>query len=244
MVGIFSTNRSDALGLERARSYLKYAVGEVILIVVGILIAIQLDGMQRDRAERALETRYLQALMEDIRFDIENSEGWFNRFEGKVAGLKAAKEYFHTGVDMEDPDALLTTIGKGGSGSRGRLVGDSPTFRDLISTGSLRYVQSQELKASIMDFYGYKDFVGIYANNLRTNYAGFTNSIRPYDPAGNLEKDPRDIEVALRKFKEPEFLSLVNQELTYAYSINNVMSIHRQNAQDLVSEIAAYLGMQ
>lgn len=242
MVGIFSKSRSDTFGLERARNYLKYAIGEVLLIVVGILIAIQLDGMQRDRAEGELETRYLQALLEDIRFDIENSEGWFNRFEGKVAGLKATKEYFYTGVSIEDPNALLSTFGKGGSGSRGRLVGDSPTFRDLISTGSLRYLQSEELKASIMDFYGYKDFVGIYANNLRTEYAGYTNSIRPYDPAGNLEKDPRDIEVALRKFKEPEFLSLVNQELTYAYSINNVMRIHRQNAEDLAAEINDYLG--
>lgn len=244
MVGIFSTNRSDALGLERARSYLKYAVGEVVLIVVGILIAIQLDGMQRDRADRALETRYLEAIVQDLGFDVENSDIWFDRFDGKVSGLKAAKDFYFSEELPENPDTFLSTIGRGGSGSRGRLVADTPTFRELISTGGLRVLRNDQLKAAILGFYNYKEFVGIYADNLRTDYASFVNSVRPYDPTGNLAKDPRDIEVAWARFKDPEFLSLVNQELTYAYSINNVMSIHRQNAQDLSAEITAYLEAQ
>lgn len=41
---IFRTTRKDTLNNGKTSKYFKYAVGEIILVVIGILIAIQIDS--------------------------------------------------------------------------------------------------------------------------------------------------------------------------------------------------------
>lgn len=50
--------------------YLKYAFGEIILVVVGILIALQIDSWNDDRLDRIQERAYLQSMLTDLREDV------------------------------------------------------------------------------------------------------------------------------------------------------------------------------
>ena len=46
--------------------YLKYAVGEIILVMVGILLALQVNNWNENRKERAQETILLKQLLTDF----------------------------------------------------------------------------------------------------------------------------------------------------------------------------------
>lgn len=46
--------------------YLKYAIGEIILVVIGILIAVQINSWHQDRNRKAVELVLLQQLKEDM----------------------------------------------------------------------------------------------------------------------------------------------------------------------------------
>ena len=50
--------------------YMKYAIGEIILIVVGILIALQINDWYQARQDRQLERAYLALLQQDLADDI------------------------------------------------------------------------------------------------------------------------------------------------------------------------------
>jgi hypothetical protein len=241
MVGVFSKLRAALFDATRMRGYVVYAAGEVILIVLGILIAIQLDTAQQLRQERRLEQAYIENLLEDVRFDITRSEVWFSRFDGKVNGLLLAKDFYFGDEEPEDLSEFLSAVGKGGSGSRGAVLAITATYAELISTGNLRYIRDNAVKNEILDYHTYKDFIEQYMSNLRSEYAPYTNSGRPYSPRGGLAEDTRDVPVALARFKRPEFLELVNQELTYAYSADSVMRVHRDQAEDMVVKLESYL---
>lgn len=47
-------------------NYLLYAIGEVLLVVVGILIAVQLNNLNESRKERAVEVDILQGIRSDV----------------------------------------------------------------------------------------------------------------------------------------------------------------------------------
>ena len=47
--------------------YLKYAIGEIILVVIGILIALQINTWNNQQIDRNKEQEYLQNLVEDIK---------------------------------------------------------------------------------------------------------------------------------------------------------------------------------
>jgi hypothetical protein len=46
--------------------YLKYAIGEIVLVVIGILIAVSINGFVNDYSDSKKETKYLIALNNDI----------------------------------------------------------------------------------------------------------------------------------------------------------------------------------
>ncbi len=49
--------------------YLKYALGEIVLVVVGILIALQINDWYQDRLDRRSEREYLLSMMRDLTED-------------------------------------------------------------------------------------------------------------------------------------------------------------------------------
>lgn len=51
--------------------YLLYAIGEIVLIVLGILIALYLDDLQAARQAREVETKMLEELASDLQSNIE-----------------------------------------------------------------------------------------------------------------------------------------------------------------------------
>jgi hypothetical protein len=48
----------------------KHAIGEIILIVVGVSIALAADGWRQDRANRVTELEYIEGLIRDLGRDI------------------------------------------------------------------------------------------------------------------------------------------------------------------------------
>jgi hypothetical protein len=56
------------------RKYLLYALGEIALVMVGILLALQVNNWNEERKKADLAESYLTALKEDLILDIENFE--------------------------------------------------------------------------------------------------------------------------------------------------------------------------
>lgn len=70
MLRIFRNLRKQLLANNKVGAYLKYAVGEVILVVVGILIALQVNNWNENRKQRAKELHYLANLKNDLNLNI------------------------------------------------------------------------------------------------------------------------------------------------------------------------------
>ncbi|RMA56269.1 hypothetical protein BXY75_3468, partial [Ulvibacter antarcticus] len=47
--------------------YLIYAIGEIALVVIGILIALSLNNWNQKKSERNSETQYIFSLIEDAK---------------------------------------------------------------------------------------------------------------------------------------------------------------------------------
>lgn len=71
MIKFFSKIRRKLLQESKTGEYLKYAIGEIVLIVIGILIAVQINNWNQDRKEDRILKAYLGKIkshtMEDIR---------------------------------------------------------------------------------------------------------------------------------------------------------------------------------
>jgi sensor domain CHASE-containing protein len=59
MIKFFRKIRQKMLTENKFSKYLLYAIGEIILVVIGILIAIQLNNLNENRKERDRELTFL-----------------------------------------------------------------------------------------------------------------------------------------------------------------------------------------
>lgn len=74
MFKFFRGIRQKLVAQESTRKYILYAFGEILLVVIGILLALQVNNWNEQRKEADLAETYLIALKEDLALDIENFE--------------------------------------------------------------------------------------------------------------------------------------------------------------------------
>ncbi len=71
MLRFFSKIRYQLAAENRTVKYLRYAIGEILLVVIGILIALQVNNWNELKKEHSLEQNYLKRLKVDLEKDNE-----------------------------------------------------------------------------------------------------------------------------------------------------------------------------
>ena len=93
---LLSNNPSDGPGRAsriRTYMYLLYAVGEIMLVVIGILGALQVDNWNEDRKKQQQASEFRAKLREGVITDMENIRNRMEFFEMAISyGYKAEEE--------------------------------------------------------------------------------------------------------------------------------------------------------
>ena len=139
----------------RTGKYLKYAIGEILLVVIGILIALQINNWNEEKKLRKLEISYLSGILYDLKADTTAlNQMVYPDFKEKH---KKRHNYLDSLVDnnLLSDSTLVSKIAHpsviANSGiSFHPTVG---TYNSIISEGNSRIIQDQELFNSIQKLY-------------------------------------------------------------------------------------------
>lgn len=74
MIKFFRRIRKELLKENRFSKYMLYAIGEIILVVIGILIALQVNNWNTQRTEKETLYSILEAIKLDLETDIEQTK--------------------------------------------------------------------------------------------------------------------------------------------------------------------------
>ena len=66
MIKFFRNIRQKLLQSNKLKSYSAYALGEIFLVVLGILIALQINNWNEERKDNARMLTYIKSIAEDI----------------------------------------------------------------------------------------------------------------------------------------------------------------------------------
>ena len=105
MIKLFRNIRKKLLEQGKLTNYLKYAIGEIFLVVIGILIALQINNWNQTQAERKVEKEYITSLLEDIATDTTNIQLAIKNNEIRIKYLDslASMCFNYRPEDMNDP---------------------------------------------------------------------------------------------------------------------------------------------
>ncbi len=71
MIKLFKKIRQNNIKENKTINYLKYAFGEIILVVIGILIALQINNWNETRKNKATEQQLLSSLLQEFETNLE-----------------------------------------------------------------------------------------------------------------------------------------------------------------------------
>ena len=74
MIKFFRRIRYNLMSENKTGKYFKYAIGEIVLVVIGILIALQINNWNEARKARNKEIVYLNNIKSDLENSIEQIE--------------------------------------------------------------------------------------------------------------------------------------------------------------------------
>lgn len=72
MIKFFRRIRQNLLMENKTSKYFKYAIGEIILVIIGILIAIQINNWNENRLNNKKLKSYIAEIVKDLKSDIES----------------------------------------------------------------------------------------------------------------------------------------------------------------------------
>ena len=148
---LFNKVRQRLLTEGRLQRYLVYAVGEIILVVIGIFIALQLNAWKADVKDRSLEQTYLRNLRDDLVLQQEIIDEQIAHESSKVALADSATACFLNAGPLDVLEPMLADVGR--LSSRKTFLANEPTFNDLVSSGNMALIRDMKVKAELMRYH-------------------------------------------------------------------------------------------
>ena len=140
--------RRRMLAEGRLSRYLVYALGEIVLVVVGILIALQINNWNDARKDRVRELSYLQNIREDVGANIKEMDAYLATREQGIAAARRILAHFD-GKPIEDASAFNADSISIYNWRRFYL-GDN-TYQELIGSGNFALLSNPEIKDGLLD---------------------------------------------------------------------------------------------
>tara|TARA_R110000787_G_scaffold70646_15_gene157128 strand:+ start:18971 stop:19726 length:756 start_codon:yes stop_codon:yes gene_type:complete len=112
MITIFRKIRQKLIANNSASKYLLYAIGEIILVVIGILIALQINNNNDERKEKKELQEYLAKISNNLELDIANLKDIKKRRLIVIQNCQLAVKNFNTnkfdlGTNMKAAQAFV-----------------------------------------------------------------------------------------------------------------------------------------
>ena len=145
MIKFFRKIRQKLLVENRFNKYLLYAIGEIVLVVIGILIALQINNWNQQRLENKDENTILSNLNEEFLENQKNLElGKKELIIAKNVGLQlmSLMGKSEAYINKFNKDSLLFVVLESGS-----FRPSENTIDDLIQSGRLKLLKNKKLKS-------------------------------------------------------------------------------------------------
>jgi hypothetical protein len=132
---------------KNTEKYFKYAIGEIVLVVIGILIAVQINNWNMARLESQEEKKILLNLKQDFHFN-------YTFLDSLMSSQKALKPIHfsilnHTGNKPKDMPEKQFDIALNAVFRAGDFYPRTGALDDLINSGKLGILKSAKLRSNL-----------------------------------------------------------------------------------------------
>ena len=161
MIKFFRNIRQRLVSENKFSKYLMYAIGEIILVVIGILIALQININNNYREQRISEQEYLRSLQTEFKANLEKLNMSIDENDVRINALEDLLTLFDIyvldSVSRKSISLMIHPI----FGSDLSYKPSLGVISDLISSGKLNIILNKNLRQKLASFESSLDYLKI-----------------------------------------------------------------------------------
>lgn len=148
MIKFFRKIRQTMIKENKVSKYLLYAIGEIILVVIGILIALQINNNNEIRKARDKELHYLTNIKSDLKLNINEIQGYIKTRTKQIESANRVIEHFEgkplTNLDDFNGDIINIYTWQ-------KFYQINNTFQELTNSGNLALISNDSIKNTLLN---------------------------------------------------------------------------------------------
>ena len=148
MIKFFRRIRFDLMEKNKTGKYFKYAIGEIILVVIGILIALQINNWNEKNNTIKKTHTYLNALNTEIESNNITIKRYIDSYHTDIKWASESLSQLHSEDANYFNDSLIENVIETGPIFKPNMI--KSTFNDLINSGILEHLDDVDLKNRIL----------------------------------------------------------------------------------------------
>jgi len=264
MIPFFRRIRKQFADDNKPLKYMRYAIGEIVLVVIGILIALSINNWNEDRKDATLEKYYLKRLISDLEADIAEIDttvkyaseyiGIGNNIlnllgQNYASDISKSKDSLNVKFTMNALENYLKNISTENFGSSFGYLFDERivdmnnfTYNELVSTGNFEVIDNPILRKNLTNYYLNFSAVLDIQDNLLESISEYNKILQKNNIPIINSLTFEDLEVQLNTENGKELqTSIQNLIWNHAYSISPFQYEYRPISVTLIKEIEKYL---
>lgn len=228
----------------------QYAVGELVIVTLGVLVALGIQQWNVDRLEREEEKDVLTHLLVDLEADSIVLDFLESTTADKRTSLARLSAVFESGDPPENSSQFLQDVVVGASLGWNLPTSQSATFDEILSSGKLALVRDSSTRSSISNYYGSFDSMYTRADARETAYPQISYQVIPRHASSqrsfgvfltsDLKISDEEIAQLVTDVMASEIRNHVGAEANLALFVQLVADDMKKKHQALVQQIQAY----
>lgn len=227
-----------------------YALGELLIVTLGVLIALAVDGWSDERLERAQERDVVARLIADIEGDLRRFEFQLKAIEKKEQSLQRLRTALANDGPV-DAAGFLADIVRGANFGWNQMTANRATFESLLESGRLALIEDTDIRALVTEYYRSGEQAVNRIDERETAYPALSYQLVPRGPAtvtasgaGDITLEPGLSDDALNRLvktvRQSTLESHLIAEINLARFIRGVTEYLRTQGRELLDQLKAY----
>ncbi|PNQ73744.1 hypothetical protein C1T31_05260 [Hanstruepera neustonica] len=184
MIKLFRNIRKSLLSEGKTSKYFKYAIGEIILVVIGILIALQINNWNEQRKEKIRASNYMERIEEDLNRSISRSENLLKLNKKILKSVTDTQKLLERGTALNDEEKKTVDYAFLWFPRTTYQMPSMLTYEEMKESGDLHLIENIELRNELAEFYSYLQQVeSVYeklSQDIESQFSVYNYQIRAY----------------------------------------------------------------
>lgn len=173
MIPFFRRIRKKMADDNKPLKYMRYAIGEIALVVIGILIALQINNWNEERKSTNDQYESLVKLKLDLEYDIIKLRDMDSEYNDWIvhANYILTEVLSGTTEKIDSVEEIVT-----GRGTMNHIMIKKTTYNEMLNTGIFYKISNINLTQQISDYYETAKFEINKLDRDNQNFADFVMS--------------------------------------------------------------------